>query len=251
MTEFEKFLEERSKIPIPVGDVAWVKLLAKELAIGANRDLWSPHAILMDMAGGAKAVHPNSEAYFEQRWEHKDLGHMLDILLAHEYFIRTASNQLPKLTIKAFDLVEEVEPYNIFISYRRLDSSALALLVLARLKEHNLAPFVDMALEAGGNWHADLEDRIKECDYFIILLGEHTLESDMTVKEIGWAVDANRTIIPIWHSGFDIRSQKWETIPRYVKDAIQQTNAIPVPDESASGYNTAIVQLLNRFGITP
>ena len=37
-----------------------------------------------------------------------------------------------------------------------------------------------------------------------------------------------------------------------IKDAIQRaTNAIRVTDESASGYNTAIVELLNRFGITP
>ena len=40
-------------------------------------------------------------------------------------------------------------------------------------------------------------------------------------------------------------------VDQEVKDAIQQTNAIRVTDESASGYNTAIVELLNRFGITP
>ena len=60
-----------------------------------------------------------------------------------------------------------------------------------------------------------------------------------------------RTIIPIWYSGFDFDSDKWAEAPADVKDAIQQTNAIRVTDESASGYNTAIVELLNRFGITP
>ena len=73
----------------------------------------------------------------------------------------------------------------------------------------------------------------------------------MTVKEINWALDAKRTIIPIWHSGFDIDSEKWAELPADVMSAIQQTNAIRVTDESASGYNTAIVELLNRFGITP
>ena len=114
-----------------------------------------------------------------------------------------------ELTQSAIALIDETEPYNVFISYKRSESSALALLVLARLKEHDLIPFVDMALEAGGNWHADLEDRIRACDYFIVLLGENTLSSPMTVKEIGWALDAKRTIIPIWHSGFDIKSHKW------------------------------------------
>lgn len=156
-----------------------------------------------------------------------------------------------KLTQAAFKLLDETEPYNIFISYRRLDSSALALLVLARLKEHSLIPFVDMALEAGGNWHADLEERIKSCDYLIILLGEGTLSSSTTVKEIQWALQYERTIIPLWHSGFALQEEEWPDVPTSVRDAIQQTNAIIVQDESASGYNSAIVELLNRFGVTP
>ena len=150
-----------------------------------------------------------------------------------------------------FDLKERIQPYNVFISYRRLDSSALSLLVLARLKDHDLVPFVDMSLEAGGKWHNDLEERIKGCDYFIILLGMDTLSSPMTVKEIQWAIQYGRTIIPVWHSGFDLEDERWAEIDQKVKDSIQQTNAIRVTDESASGYNTAIVELLNRFGITP
>jgi len=250
-SELDKFLEERSRIPIPSGDGAWVKLLAKELAIGANRNLWSPRSILEFFAGGAQALDGNSQAYFEQRWRGQDLDHLLEILLSQEYLVRPGNRSLPQLTTKAYDLVDEVERFNVFISYRRLDSSALALLVRARLKEHGVEAFVDMALEAGGNWHADLKDRIKQNDYFIILLGKETLSSPMTVKEIQWALEYERTIIPLWHSGFDIEDDKWRDIPADVKDAIQQTNAIIVHDESASGYNTAIVELLNRFGVTP
>ena len=191
----------------------------------------------------------NLEKFFCKRWGNKDLEHTIELLEAHGYLEKGRGEY--SLTRSAFDLLQETDPYNIFISYRRLDSSALALLVLARLKEHDLVPFVDMALEAGGNWHADLEDRIKGCDYFIILLGEVTLESEMTVKEIGWAVESERMIIPIWHSGFDIKCKKWVDVPANVMSAIQQTNAIIVHDESASGYNMAIVELLNRFGITP
>ena len=42
-----------------------------------------------------------------------------------------------------------------------------------------------------------------------------------------------------------------QTFDEPVKEEISETNAIRVTDESASGYNTAIVELLNRFGITP
>ncbi len=79
--------------------------------------------------------------------------------------------------------------------------------MLARLKEHGFVPFVDMALEAGGKWHNDLEERIESCDYFIILLGKETLSSPMTVKEILWALEYDRAIIPVWHSGFDLSDE--------------------------------------------
>lgn len=246
MSELEKFLEERTKIPIPGGDVAWVKLLAKELASGVNRGLWNRG---LEIRRGDKSADTNLQTYIENRWQYYHFGPVLEPLQGHGYVERKRHDFV--LTSAAFDLLDEVEPYNIFISYRRLDSSALALLVLARLKEHSLVPFCDMALDAGGNWHADLEERIKNCDYFIILLGKDTLSSPMTVKEIQWALHYGRTIIPLWHSGFELNHENREEIDQDVKDAIQQTNAIIVQDESASGYNTAIVELLNRFGITP
>ena len=251
MNAIDNFLEERSRIPIPSGDAAWVKLLAKELAIGANRNLWSPRQTLGSFVGGARALNEKTEAYFDHRWSGSDLDHLLDVLLAHEYLSDSDTEHFPQLTARAFDLLNETEPYNIFISYKRSESSALALLVLARLKEHGLVPFVDMALEAGDNWHAQLEDKIRQNDYFIILLGEDTLESNMTVQEITWALAYKKTIIPVWHSGFDLAAEKWADVDSQVQGAIQQTNAIRVTDESASGYNSAIVELLNRFGITP
>ena len=252
MSELEKFLEERSKIPIPSGDVARVKLLAEELALGVHRDLWSSSFGLF--RGETILFREDQKEYVDRRWGDLIPNKNLQLLRGHGYVedkLTNRGNPYTHLSREAFDLLDEVDPYNVFISYRRLDSSAMALLVLARLKEHNLVPFVDMALEAGGNWHADLEERIKDCDYFIILLGEGTLASPMTLKEIEWALQYDKSIIPIWHSGFDIKNKKWKDSPADVMSAIQQTNAIIVQDESASGYNTAIVELLNRFGITP
>lgn len=245
MSELDKFIEERSKIPIPSGDVARVKLLAKELALGVHKGFWDDFLTVNPRFG---PTHANLKDFWGKRWQEHNFEHLVELLQFHGYVEVTDAFRLSGSTV---ELLEETEPFNVFISYRRLDSSAMALLVLARLKEHSLVPFVDMALEAGGNWHADLEERIKGCDYFIILLGEDTLSSEMTVKEIAWAIDAERTIIPVWHSGFESKDEKWQDSPPDVMSAIQQTNAIIVHDESASGYNTAIVELLNRFGITP
>ena len=226
MSELEKFLEERSKIPIPGGDSAWVKLLAKELAMGVHKALWKRKLSYRYPGFSADS---NLQEYINSRWGFADLNLSMELMQGHEYVEVQQSDYW--LTNRAFELVDEVEPYNVFISYSRLDSSALALLVLARLKEHSFIPFVDMALEAGGKWHADLEDRIQQNEYFIILLGKETLCSDMTVKEIQWALKYEKTIIPIWHSGFDIKDKKWEDVPSTVINAIQQTNAIRVTGE--------------------
>ena len=248
MSDLDKFLEERGKIPIPSGDVARIKLLAKELIMGVHRGLW--HSTIQvdysdDVPGEVAPIGRELTGYLKKRWGDRHIGRRLELLRGHGYVDHNT------LTNVAFALINEAEPYNIFISYKRSESSAFALLVNTKLKEHSLVPFVDMALEAGGNWHADLEERIKKCDYFIILLGKETLASGMTVKEIAWAIQYGKMVIPVWHSGFDLDSEQWKDVDSKVKDAIKQTNAIRVIEESASDYNRAIVELLNRFGITP
>ena len=254
MSDLDKFLEERRQIPIPDGDVLWVKLLAKELVLGVYRKLWTSTILTVQsnfVHGELIPIDENIEEYLEKRWGDRHIGHHLELLQGHGYIDYNGPGKGYTLIQAAFDLIDETESYNVFISYKRSESSALALLVNTKLKEHSLVPFVDMALEAGGNWHADLEERIKKCDYLIILLGEETLASTMTIKEIEWAIKYRKTIIPVWHSGFDLDSEQWNDIDSKVKDAIKQTNAIRVIEESASDYNRAIVELLNRFGITP
>lgn len=118
-----------------------------------------------------------------------------------------------------------------------------------------------MATKIGDNWYDELHRRIRDCEYFIILLGRNTLKSQMTQQEIKWAIEYRdkpengdedkKKIIPIWHGGFNVTHKRWQDVDQTVKDEISATNAIRVTDESASGYNTAIVELLNRFGITP
>ena len=254
MSELEKFLEERSRIPIPNGDVARVHLLAKDLALGVHRNLW----------GRNLKFNPNSRlkevqllVFYGERWQQRDsLDHDIELLQAHGF-----ADESGLLTQAAFDLLTEVAPFDVFVSYKRSESSAFALLVSFRLKERGLVPFVDMAINVGEKWYDELHKRIKECDYFIVLLGRNTLKSEMTIQEIKWAIKyreqnieeevEEKKIIPIWHSGFNITHKRWQDVDQAVRDEISANNAIIVQDESASGYNSAIVELLNRFGVTP
>ncbi len=247
MSDLGKFLEERGQVLTPSGDVLWVKLLAKEMVLGVHRKLWTSTIQTMpsDTVGGEVVPVGDLAKYLEKRWGDRHIGHRLQLLRGHGYIHGYT------LTQAAFDLLDETEPYNVFISYKRSESSAFALLINAKLKEHSLVTFMDMMLKPGEKWRAELEGRIRDCDYFIILLGKETLASDMTAKEIEWAIKYRKTIIPVWHSGFNLRANKWKDVASNIKVAIEQTNAIRVIEESASDYNRAIVELLNRFGITP
>jgi hypothetical protein len=113
-----------------------------------------------------------------------------------------------------------------------------------------LKQFLDVALEPGEDWHAGLKERIQQYDYFILLLGTDTLASKIVAKEITWALDAGLKIIPIWHNEFKYETGKWDLSPE-IDNLLQNTHTIRVLEESASGYEKALIELLNRFGVTP
>jgi len=249
MSNLDKFLKEREKKQIPSGDVARVKLLARELALGVHRNLWGRRFF-------ADRGQPYDELkiYFEKRWNVTDGGkHDLGLLQGYGYVIvRPNSSSTYEITRDAFELLKETEPYNVFISYKHSESSAFALLVVARLKEYGLVPFCDMSLIPGEDWHPELEKQIDNCSHFIVLIGKKTHNSKATLKEIQWAKEKGKTIIPIWHNKFEFKKEDWNN-KEYpdVASVIQKKQAIEVTKESAGGYNRAIVELLNRFGLTP
>jgi hypothetical protein len=107
-----------------------------------------------------------------------------------------------------------------------------------------------MQLQPGQQWNAELEKNIKNSDYFIILLGNKTLESSVTIQEIQWALDAKIAIIPVWHNGFAYRSTDWPKLSLQVDDALRNTHTIRVIEENPLTYDTALRELLNRFGIS-
>lgn len=188
-----------------------------------------------------------ANAYFCTRWW-SDLPN-LNLLFTTEFARQTESNYFVLLK-SAFDLLAEVEEATVFISYKRSESSAFALLVNNTLKQHGIEPFVDMQLQAGDDWHAELENNIKSSDYFIILLGQETLTSEVTIQEIQWAIEGNVTLIPIWHNNFEYKSGEWHTIPVGVDYVLSGTHTIRVLEENPLTYDTALRELLNRFGIS-
>ncbi|MGQ9887991.1 MAG: toll/interleukin-1 receptor domain-containing protein [Aggregatilineales bacterium] len=107
-------------------------------------------------------------------------------------YLKVSENGNHVLTLRAFDLLRTpVTPPTIFISYRRNTSSALSLLIEARLKlvDRNINVFIDKLLEPGDEWHAELEARVRQSRYFVCLLAPKSLESKFVPNEITWALN--------------------------------------------------------------
>ncbi|MBL8166378.1 MAG: toll/interleukin-1 receptor domain-containing protein [Anaerolineae bacterium] len=241
--KFEQFMERVLARPLPQNPRSRVRILARELAEGATMGFWKTE--LMILEGNLKtSLVPNLGIYLQRRWNNQQP--QWDLLEAQQYLDRRGDS-IRWISPTAFELVNEAEPINIFISYRRKDSSAFALLILKTLKTSNLNAFVDIMLDPGEDWHEGLKERIQSYEHFVVLLGQATLTSEYVVKEIKWAQEAGCRIIPITHNGFKYEDQNASEIESLLK----AKHTIPVLEESASGYNKALVDLLNCFGITP
>ncbi|HLV35948.1 MAG TPA: toll/interleukin-1 receptor domain-containing protein, partial [Spirillospora sp.] len=175
----DEFISKVSQRPLPQSRIAQVRALAKEMAEGAVEGVWETtfSAWHKDREEGAvgNRFQPdpdNLARYMEKRWQNDSPS--LTLLVSNGYLNAEPHDRFRTyftITRAAFDLIDEVEPAKIFISYKRSESSAFALLVLARLKAEGLEPFLDLAIEPGQQWRQHLEERIQNSDYFILLLG--------------------------------------------------------------------------------
>lgn len=189
----------------------------------------------------------NLDSYLSEKWElaypHSTELEMLNYIQYKEHTER--GSRIYTLTPKALTLMEQpAKPPTIFISYKRDESAAFGLLIVARLKMAGITnPFIDMDIRPGDEWHAYLQKTIQQSEYFVSLLAPTTLDSAIVKQEIEWARQANLQIIPIWHNRFD----GYENLP----SELSSKNAIRVKEESAEEYNNAVILLLNRLGYAP
>jgi hypothetical protein len=241
--------------PAPEGTLQRVRAVTVDLAYGASEGLWAPeYSISRSSSGETWFIHDSggSTNDWQQKWGESLPPANLLVSFGYSEIIRSGQfDDTYLLTEKAFSLLEQPVPTSIFISYRRQESSAFALLILARFKALGLEPFLDINIEPGDEWHAQLEAEVSSRESFICLIGPTTLESKYVRREIAWALAANARIIPIWHNGFD-GTQVAEIQKIYPElGPFLDKQAIPVEQENPVAYEGAIIQLLNRFGVTP
>ncbi len=265
----DEFIDRTRQHPIPQSGIKRVRMLARDLAEGAAEEVWKTVIALRfqevsssnsDAEQTTERItmllpeNPDITRYLLAKWGGYDRFPHWHLLESNGFFTILNDGRFSvdyKLTQAAYELVEVLEASSIFISYKRSESSALALLVMNQLKQAGLDAFLDLALIPGENWYGGLKQRIESKDYFVLLLGPHTLESKVVIEEIGWAIDAERAIIPVWHGGFVYRTGAWTNVPVKVDRVLSNTHTIRVIEENPLAYHNAILELLNYFGFTP
>jgi len=230
---FEQFMTKVMQRPLPDNPMARIRMLAKELAEGAVEGIWDADFRVFRGA----LIGDNILVYVERRWKEAKFP-ALGLLVSNGYF-SVPDDQTVALTQAAFRLLDQVEPASIFISYRRSDSSAFALLVLARLKAAGLEAFLDLTIQPGENWRNHIREQITSRGYFILLLGKETLSSDVVLEEIGWALESGSAVIPIWHNGYKYRSGEFN-VPPEIDHALQITHTIRVLEERVAPQNNVV-----------
>lgn len=132
-----------------------------------------------------------------------------------------------------------------FISYRRVDSAALATLIALSLKDkHGIDAFVDTRNTDGGGTFPDrLRRAIEQSDIFVCLLGETTLQSAWVLEEIEHAHNLRKTMTPI----FQERYAPPSPIPNGHVEALLQHDGIHILDVRNIYMDQAIAELASMI----
>jgi hypothetical protein len=104
--------------------------------------------------------------------------------------------------------------FDIFISYRRKGGYDTAKLLYDRLRMDGYSVSFDMDTLANGNFDSELEQRVKSCKDFLLVLNlgcfdrffdpnpDYDPENDWVRREIKCALAENKNIIPLFMEGF-------------------------------------------------
>ncbi len=98
----------------------------------------------------------------------------------------------------------------IFISYSRKDAVDIAESLRDSLMHNGHQVFTDVKdIQEGDIWSNVIEENIKSCDIFIILLTYFSLKSPDVEKEVVLAKKEDKRIIPCIYKGIDLKDIKW------------------------------------------
>ena len=118
-----------------------------------------------------------------------------------------AGNDLVEITVA--ELLDGVRPSKnqaakVFISYSHQDKAFVKKLA-GNLEKEGMKVWWDFeALKGGQDWSKEIERGIKQCEYFLVALTPDAVKSEWVANEIAYALQAQKTIIPLHKKKCDI-----------------------------------------------
>jgi hypothetical protein len=230
---------------------------AHDLAYGAMNGYWG--AVISLFRGRENIMDEDVPMHkkFRDKWPLDDTKRPeYDILISLGYFELMPERQNNSMTAyvrilkPAFELLSApFAPSRVFISYRRRESSAFALLLEARLRIAGMPSesiFVDKNMTGGERWEARIYREIESTDYFVCLIGPTTLTQGSWVnKEIDTLkqVRPQAIVIPVCHNGTRLGQ-----LPSSLASSNGYEIGKPLDEETALDYEMATNFVLNALG---
>lgn len=119
---------------------------------------------------------------------------------------------------------EKVKPLGVsaFISYKRRGSWGIAEKVHDGLTSRGVDTFIDSQDLHEGDFEARLTNEIRNRDYVVVVLVPETLQSEWVIKEIAYAFELGKTVIPVLIEGIKMEEL---AIPDEIAD-LKKQNAV-------------------------
>ena len=136
-----------------------------------------------------------------------------------------------------------MEQYDVFISYRRDGGEYLAHNLYERLKEKGFSVFQDIESLRSGNFNVALYDVIALCKDVVLVLPPGGLdrcnnEDDWVRKELSFALEKEKNIVPVMMPGFE-----WPNNLPIEIDEIRNLNGLT----SSTAYFDEFIEKLSKF----
>ena len=115
-------------------------------------------------------------------------------------FPKKVGSQIVKCNVR--ELLDGIRPSKtqitkVFISYGHEDKTFVKKLA-GELAKANIETWWDFdALRGGPDWQKEIQRGIKLCDYFVVVLSPSSVERDWVLKEITFANEYKKKIIPL------------------------------------------------------
>jgi len=102
-------------------------------------------------------------------------------------------------------MLSNKQRFDVFICYETTTALDLARNLKESLKRCGIKAFVaNIDIKKGETWEHSRDEALKECEHFVAIITNVALVSDEVEKEINYAINANKNVVPCVEDGVSI-----------------------------------------------